>query len=89
LKIKLTNHAISSDQEVKFRSLNNEFGDVFTVSNAELPGMDRLKFKINLHQDARPIRQRPYLYSQEAREKIERQIQKMLAIKFIQRFIGT
>jgi len=29
---------------------------VFAVSNAELPGMDRLQFQINVHQDSRPIR---------------------------------
>jgi len=39
LKIKLTNPTITPDQEVKFRRLIDEFGDVFAVSNAELPGM--------------------------------------------------
>jgi len=45
--------------------------------------MDRLKFRINVHQDTQLIRQRPYSYSQQARAEIERQIQEMLAIKFI------
>jgi len=45
LKIKLTNPAITPEQEVKFRSLIDDFGDVFAVFNAELPRMDRLKFK--------------------------------------------
>jgi len=45
-------------------------------------------FKINVHQDARPIRQRPYSYSPEARVEIERQIQEMLEIKFIRHSIS-
>jgi len=88
LKIKLTNPAITPEQETKFRSLIDEFGDVFAVSNTELPGMDRLKFKINVHQDSRPFCQRPYSYSKEARAQIERQIQEMLAIKFIRHSIS-
>jgi len=62
--------------------------DVFAMSNAELPGMDRLPFRINVHQDSRLIRQRPYSYSQEARAEIEKQIQEMLAIKFIRHSIS-
>jgi len=88
LKISLTNTAITPEQEQKFRALINEFGDIFAVSNAELTGTDRLKFTINIQQDARPIRQRPYSYSQEARVEIERQIQEMLAIKFIRNSIS-
>jgi len=65
-KIKLTNPDITPEQELRFRKLIDEFGDVFAVSNAELPRMNRLKFMINVHQDSRPIRQRPYSYSQEA-----------------------
>jgi len=66
LKIQLTNPDITPEQVSKFRRLIDEFGDVFAVSNAELPGMDRLKFRINVHQDSCPICQRPYSYSQEA-----------------------
>jgi len=47
-----------------------------------------LKFTINIQQDARPIRQRPYSCFQEARVEIERQIQEMLAIKFIRHSIS-
>jgi len=88
LKIKLTNPDITQEQELKFRNLIDAFGDVFAVSNAELPGMDRLKFKINVTQDSRPIRQGPYSYSQEAPAEIERQIQEILAIKFIRHSIS-
>jgi len=49
LKINLTNPDITPEQERKFRNLIDEFGDVFAVSNAELPGMDRLKFKIHIN----------------------------------------
>jgi len=47
----------------------------------EIPGMNRLKFKINVQQNARSIHQRPYSYSQEARAEIEQKIQEMLEIK--------
>jgi len=87
MKIKLTNLDITPEQELKFHNLIDEFVYVFAVSNAELPGMDRLKFKINVHQDSHPIRQRPYSYSQEARAEIERHIQEMLALKFIRHSI--
>jgi len=72
LKNKLTNPDITPEQELRFCRLIDEFGNVFAVSNAELPGIDRLKFRINVHQDSRPIRQRSYLYSQEARAEIEK-----------------
>jgi len=88
LKIGLTNTAITPEQELKFRALIDIFGDTFAVTNAELNGTNRLKFKINIQQDARPIRQRAYSYSQEARVEIERQIQEMLAIKFIRHSIS-
>jgi len=56
--------------------LIDEFGDIFAVNNSELTETDRLKFTINIQQDA-------YSYFQEVRTEIERQIQEMLAIKFI------
>jgi len=88
LKICLTNPAITPEQQAKFRAFIDEFGDIFAVHNSELTGTDRLKFTINIQQDARPVRQRPYSYSQEARVEIERQIQEMLAIKFIRHSIS-
>jgi len=83
LKICLTNPAITPEQQLNFRALIDEFGDIFAVNNSELTGTDRLKFTINIQLDPRPIRQRAYSYSQEARVEVERQIQEMLAIKFI------
>jgi len=61
--------------------LIDDFGDIFAVNYFELTGTDRLMFTTNIQQDARPIRLRPYSYSQEARVEIKRQIQEMLAIK--------
>jgi len=84
----LTNTAITLEQELKFCALIDELGDIFAVSNAELTDTDRLKFTINIQQDARPIRQRPYSCSQETRVEIEKQIQEMLAIKFIRHSIS-
>jgi len=69
--------------------LIDEFWDIFAVNNSKLTGTDRLKFTINNQKDARPIRQRPYSYSQEARVGIERQIQEMLAIKFLRHSISS
>jgi len=59
VKIKLTSPDITPEQAGKFRRMIDEFGDVFAISNAELLGMDRLPFRINVHQDSRPICQRP------------------------------
>jgi len=87
LKICLTIPAITPEQQLKFRALIDEFGDIFAVNISELTGTDRLKITINIQLDARPIRQRPYSYSQEARVEIERQIQEMLAIKFMRHSI--
>jgi len=81
LKISLTNPAITREQELKFRAIIYEFGDIFAMNNSELTGTDRLKFTINIQQDTRPIRLWPYSYFQEARVEIERQIQEMLAKK--------
>jgi len=88
LKISLTNTAITPEHELKFRALIDEYGDICAVTNEELMGTDRLKFTINIQQDARPIRQRLYSYSQEARVEIERQLLEMLAIKFMRHSIS-
>jgi len=88
LKLTLTNPAITPAQKNQFWSLIEEFGDIFALNNAEFPGTDRLEFKINMQQNFRPIRQRPYSYSQEARTKIEKQIQELLAVKFIRHSIS-
>jgi len=58
LKICLTNPAITLKQQLKFRALIDEFGDIFAINNSELTGTDRLKFTINNQQDARPIMQK-------------------------------
>jgi len=63
LKASLTNPAIKLEQQLKFRALIDEFGDIFAVYNSELTETNRLKFTINIQQDARPIRQLPYSYS--------------------------
>jgi len=88
LKISLTNPAITPEQELKFCALIDEFGDNFAVNNSEHTGTKRLKFTINIQKDARPIRQRPYSYSQEARVEIERQTQEMLAIIYKALYFG-
>jgi len=88
LKISLTNPAITPEQQLNFCALIDEFGDIFAVNNSQPTRTDRLKFTINIQQDASPIRQRPYSYFQEARVEIERQIQEMLAIKFIRHSIS-
>jgi len=86
LKICLTNPAITPEQQLKFGVLI-KFGVIFAIIISELTGTNRLKFTINIQQDARPIWQRPYLYSQETSVEIERQIQEMLAMKFIRHSI--
>jgi len=41
-----------------------------------------------MQQDSRPVRQRLYSYSQEARAEIEKQIQELLAVKFIRHSVS-
>jgi len=53
LKISLNNTATMPEQELKLCALIEKFGDIFAVNNSELTGTDRLKFKINIQQDAR------------------------------------
>jgi len=78
LKLKLTNAAITPEQELDFRALIDEFGEVFALVNEDIPKTNRMQFKIHMEQDARPIRQKLNSYSQGARAGIERKIQKML-----------
>jgi len=51
----------------------------------ELEGTDILEYDIHVKQHARPARQKPYNYSEKARAEIEKQVQELLAIKFIRR----
>jgi len=51
----------------------------------ELEGTDILEYDIHVKQDARPARQKPYNYSEKAPAEIEKQVQELLAIKFIRR----
>jgi len=51
----------------------------------ELKGTDILEYEIHVKQDAKPYRQKPYNYSEKARAEIEKQVQELLAIKFIRR----
>jgi len=62
-----------------------EFSDVFALSNMELERTDILEYDIHVKQDARPSRQKPYNYSEKARSEIEKQVQELLAIKFIRK----
>jgi len=55
LKIHLTNPAITPKQKAKLCRLFYEFGDIFALSNEELPGTNRLQFKINIQQDTRLV----------------------------------
>jgi len=41
-----------------------------------------------MQQDSRPVRQRPYSYSQKARTEIEKQIQELLAVEFIRHSVS-
>jgi len=72
LKIKIDNPDITPHELEKFRALITEFGHVFALSNAEIEGTDLLEYEIQVQHDSRPIRQRPYNYSEEARLEIER-----------------
>jgi len=78
LKINLTNPAVTPEEEARFRALIEEYGDIFALDNTELPGTNRMEFKINMQNDARPV-----AYTQEARAEIEKQTQGLLAVKFI------
>jgi len=45
--------------------LVGKFGDVFALSNMELEGTNILKYEIQVKQDSRPSKQKPYNYSEE------------------------
>jgi len=51
----------------------------------ELEGTDILEYDIHIKQNTRPKRQKPYNYSEKARAEIKKQVQELLAIKFIRR----
>jgi len=88
LNLKLANSAITLEQEAEFRGLIEEFENIFALNNEELPGTDRVEFKINLQQDSRPVRQKPCSYSQAERTEIEKQIQELLAVKFMRHSVS-
>jgi len=85
LKLKLENPDLTEDKKQRFNDLIGKFGDVFVLSNMELEGTDILEYDIYVKQDAKPARQKPYNYSEKARTKIDKQVQELLAIKFIRR----
>jgi len=51
----------------------------------ELEGTDILEYDIHVKQDTRPMRQKPYNYSEKARANIKKQVQELLEIKLIRR----
>jgi len=56
LKLLITNPEITPEQEAKFKRLINEFGEIFALTNKELPGTDIFEFKIDVQQDARSVK---------------------------------
>jgi len=85
LKLKLENPELTEHDKQRFKELISEFGDVFALSNMELKGTDTLEYDFHVRQDARSARQKPYNYSEKARAEIEKQVQELLAIRFIRR----
>jgi len=85
LNLKLENPDLTDQERQKFKELIGKFGDVFVLSNMELEGTDILEYDIHVKQDARTMQQKPYNYSEKARAEIEKQVQELLAIKFIRR----
>jgi len=85
LELKIGNPELTNIDRQKFKDLVNEYGDVFALSNMELEGTDIIEYDIHVKQDARRSRQKPYNYSEKARAEIEKQVQELLAIKFIRR----
>jgi len=85
LNLKLENPDLTVQEKQRFKELVGEFGDVFTLSNMELEGTDILEYEIHVKQDLRPSRQKPYNYSEKVRAEIKKQVQELLAIKFIRR----
>jgi len=83
--LKLKNPDLTEEEKQRFKELIGEFGDVFAPSNMELEGTDILKYHIHVKQDSKPATQKPYNYSEKARAEIEKQVQELLAIKFIRR----
>jgi len=81
--LKLKNPELTEQDKQRFKKLISKFWDVFALSNMELEGTDILEYDIHVKQDARPARQKPYNYSEKARA--EKQVQELLAIKFIRR----
>jgi len=41
--------------------LIKEFGDIFASNSSELPGTDRVEFKINMQQNSRLFRKKTFL----------------------------
>jgi len=85
LKLKLENPDLTEQEKQRFQELISEFGDVFALSNIALEGTDILEYDIHVKQHATQARQKSYNYSKKARAEIGKQVQELLAIKFIRR----
>ena len=57
--------------------------DIFTSDISELPGTDLVRHHIDTG-TAKPIRQRPYRHSVQARKEIDRQVDKLLSADIIE-----
>jgi hypothetical protein len=77
LGIKIENARLTSGEQQQFVDLVNEFGDVFALSLADLPGTTVCEHEIDTG-DALPVRQRAYKASPVAQKEIMRQVDEML-----------
>ena len=78
---------LTPDEKLRFKSVIEEFSDVFCLSNAELSGivLGKLELKLKPGADAKYSRARIYPMSTPDRLELERQISDLLKWGFIER----
>src|ERR1700743_1367460 len=87
LGIKINNENLSAEQKQNLETLIEENSDIFALSLRDLPGTTLLEYDIHTN-GAKPIRQRPYRMTPQARIETNRQIQELLDANFIRPCTG-
>eukprot|EP00833_Pecoramyces_ruminatium_P007356 jgi/Orpsp1_1/1181388/evm.model.c7180000077042.1 len=69
---------ISQEEKDKFQNLLNKYNDVITVSSDDLEPSKLLPHHINLEENVKPIKQKPYKISQVQSTALKEELQKLI-----------
>ena len=83
LGMKIDNPDLTPEQRQGFIDIVNEFGDIFAMSLADIPGTKVFSHHVDTG-NAAPVRRKPYKCSPEAQKEIQRQVDEMKALGIVE-----